>query len=170
MREKKVRGMKRKTNQMIRRIEARTLTFPEECHHGYWHLPLPVAQDFIGSHNTPQKIKRLCIQTLLDRAKHLIELKPKDGDRYRVVVAVDLPGLWWSQIIVFKGDSYFKNFFNRNNEYQKWIPLSDHRNLQTEWSLSIPQGWETTGFKQIIMEEDGFQEENEWWFIGELKE
>ncbi|WP_445661786.1 DUF3916 domain-containing protein [Bacillus sp. FSL K6-2971] len=41
------------------------------------------------SSKTPQKIKRLSIQTLLNRAEHLIDLKPLDGEVYRVVVAVD---------------------------------------------------------------------------------
>ncbi|OLP64697.1 hypothetical protein BACPU_22870 [Bacillus pumilus] len=79
-----------------------TLKLPEEFHHGYWHLSLPVAQ-VIYSHNTHKKIKRLCIQALLDSAKHLIDLKPNDEEHYRVLVLVDLPGLWYSQIIVFKG-------------------------------------------------------------------
>nr|WP_082862852.1 DUF3916 domain-containing protein [Domibacillus aminovorans] len=88
------------------------MEFPMEFYNDYWHMHLPVAQDFINSNKTPNKVKRLCIQTLLDRADHLIRMKPNDKEKYRVVVAVDLPDLWGTQIIVFKGDSYFKNFFN----------------------------------------------------------
>lgn len=55
MREKKVRGIKRKSNNMIERIEAKTLEFPTEFYNGYWHLHLPVAQDFISSNKTPKK-------------------------------------------------------------------------------------------------------------------
>lgn len=117
MREKKVRGIKRKFDKMIERIEEHTLEFPIEFYNGYWHLHLPVAQDFINSGNIPRKIKRHCIQTLLNRAEHLRGLKPNDKEHYRVVVAVDLPDLWDSQIIIFKGDSHFENFFNRHDEY-----------------------------------------------------
>ncbi|MGG3449368.1 DUF3916 domain-containing protein [Domibacillus aminovorans] len=93
-------------------MEENTMEFPMEFYNDYWHMHLPVAQDFINSNKTPNKVKRLCIQTLLDRADHLIRMKPNDKEKYRVVVAVDLPDLWGTQIIVFKGDSYFKNFFN----------------------------------------------------------
>ncbi|MDR6749068.1 hypothetical protein J2W90_003236 [Bacillus pumilus] len=89
MREKKVRGMKRKTNEIVTRIEESTREFPADIEQGYWHLPLPAAYDFICTNKTPQKIKRLSIQTLINRAKHLIDLKPIDGEVYRVVVAVD---------------------------------------------------------------------------------
>lgn len=85
MREKKVRGLKRKSNSRVRGIEKYTREFPTEFYNGYWHLHLPVAQDFISSSKTPNRIKRLCIQTLLDRAVHLIRLKPQDKDKYRVV-------------------------------------------------------------------------------------
>nr|WP_235675542.1 DUF3916 domain-containing protein [Bacillus altitudinis] len=141
--------MKRKTQQIIKEINANTQSFPANVS-DYWHLPLPAAYDFMTSNRTPKKIKRLCIQTLLNRAEHLIDLKPNDGEIYRVVVAVDLPGLWHSQIIVFKRDSYVKNFFNRQEEYQTWLPLSDQRNIQKEWDLSVAQNMQIIGFKEVI--------------------
>lgn len=169
MREKKVRGIKRKSNKMIERIKENTSEFPTEFYNGYWHLHLPVAQDFINSDKTPKKIKRLCIQTLLDRTEHLIGLKPNDKEQYRVVVAVDFPDLWGSQIIIFKGDSHFKDFFNRNDEYQMWLHLSENRNIQTEWELSVPNDLQLSGFKEVITDEDGYHYEGEIWFIGELE-
>ncbi|MCM3672031.1 DUF3916 domain-containing protein [Mesobacillus maritimus] len=168
MKEKKVRGLKRRTNNFVNRLEANTLEFPTQFYNDYWHLALPVAQDFISSNKTPKKIKRLCIQTLVDRAEHLIDLKPDDHTKCRVVVAVEFPGLWGSQIIVFKGDSYFKHFFNRNHQDQKWFPLSDQRNIHTEWGLAVPDGWQITGFKEVITDEDGSRYEGERWFLGEL--
>lgn len=168
MGEKKVRGVKRKFNNMIKRIEENTLEFPTEFHNGYWHLHLPVAQNFLSSDKTPKQIKRLCIQILLYRAEHLIGLKPNDKENYRVVVAVDVPALWGSQIIVFKGDSHFKDFFNRKDEYQKWLHLSGDRNIQTEWGLSVPPDLQILGFKEVITDEDGYQYGGEIWFIGEL--
>ncbi|MCP1531075.1 hypothetical protein [Bacillus pumilus] len=53
MREKKVRGMKRKTNEMVTRIEESTREFPADIEQGYWHLPLPFAYDFICTNKTP---------------------------------------------------------------------------------------------------------------------
>ena len=169
MRVKKVRGIKRKLHKMRERIKENSLEFPTEFTNGYWHLKLPVAQDFINSENTPNKVKRMTIQTLLDRAEYLMRLKPNDVENYRVVVAVDLPALWGSQIIIFKGDSYFKDFFNRNDEHQKWLPLSDERKVQSEWELSIPSHFQVLGFKEVITDEDAYHYEGEIWFIGELK-
>ncbi|MFB5284689.1 DUF3916 domain-containing protein [Peribacillus sp. Hz7] len=169
MREKKVRGIKRKAKNMTKRIEENTTEFPMEFYNDYWHMHLPVAQDFINSNKTPNKVKRLCIQTLLERADHLIRMKPNDKENYRVVVAIDLLDLWDSQIIVFKGDSHFKNFFNRNDEYQKWLHLSDERSIRIEWGLTVPNDMKILGFKELIIDEDGYSYEGEIWFIGELK-
>lgn len=168
MREKKVRGIKRKSQKMIERIEENTLEFPTDFYNGYWHLPLPVAHSFINSNKTPKRIKRLCIQTLLDRVERLLSLKPNEKEQYRVAAAVNLADLWGSQIIVFKGDAHFKDFFDRNDEYQKWLPLSDDRNIQTEWGLSVPNYLQISGFKEVITDEDGYHYEGEMWFIGEL--
>lgn len=168
MREKKVRGCKRKSTNMIKRIVENTLTFPTEFYNGYWHLPLPVAQSFIDSEKTPKKIKRFCIQKLLDRAEHLVGMKPNDKENYRVVVAVDPPSLWGSQIIVFKGDPHYNDFFNRDDEYQQWLHLPSDRNIQAEWGLSVPSDLQISGFREVIADEDGYCYEGEIWFIGEL--
>ncbi|WP_283751054.1 DUF3916 domain-containing protein, partial [Bacillus cereus] len=44
----------------------------------YWHMPLPGSQAFIDSSTTPRKVKRLCIQTLLNQANQLMTMKPND--------------------------------------------------------------------------------------------
>ncbi len=98
-----------------------------------------------------------------------MERKPDDKEKYRVVVAVELPDLWGSQIIVFKGDFYFKNFFDRNDEYQKWLLLTDDRDIQSEWGLTVTSDGQISGFKEVIADEDGYHYEGEIWFIGELK-
>lgn len=67
-----------KTKNMIKRIEENTMKFPIEFMHHCWHRHLPVAQDFIDSKKTPNKVKRLCMQTLLERAYHLMQMKPND--------------------------------------------------------------------------------------------
>lgn len=111
MREKKIRGMKRKTNTMIKRIEEYTNTFPSTFYHDeYWYMPLPVSQAFINSQKTPRKVKRLCIQTLLNQANQLLKMKPNDTNTYRVVVMISIADLWRSQIIIFKNDDYFHTF------------------------------------------------------------
>lgn len=94
----------------------------------------------INSDKTTVKIKRLCIQTLLDRAEYVIGMKPNDKEKYRVV---------------FKADSHCKDFFTRNDKFQKWPHLSGDRNIQTDWGLSVPYGLQISGFQEVISEEDG---------------
>ncbi|MBJ8051033.1 DUF3916 domain-containing protein [Bacillus cereus] len=169
MREKKLRGMKRRTKTMIKRIEEYTNTFPSTFYNDeYWHMPLPGSQAFIDSNKTPRKVKRLCIQTLLDRADLLMKMKPNDTNIYRVVVMITIASLWHSQIIIFKNNDYFHSFFNRDNEFQKWIPLSNASDFRHEWKISISNRVQTLYFQEIINVEDGFYDEGELLFIGEL--
>ncbi|HDR3338824.1 TPA: DUF3916 domain-containing protein [Bacillus anthracis] len=168
MHEKKIRGMKRKTNTMIKRIEEHTKMFPSTFYNDeYWYMPLPVSQDFIESHKTPRKVKRLCIQTLIDRVNHLIKIQPSDTHTYRVVALISIENLWRSQIIVFKNDDYFHNFFNRNNEFQKWILLSNEIDFWETWGISIFPTPQLLRFQEVIYDEDTI-DEKEIWFIGEL--
>ncbi len=168
MREKKIRGMKRKTNTMIKRIEEHTKTFPSAFYNDeYWYMPLPVSKAFIDSCKTPRKVKRLCIQSLLNQAHHLIKIKLSDTHTYRVVVLISIESLWDSQIIVFKNEGYFHNFFKRNYEFQKWIPLSNESDFWKTWGISICPSFQTLHFQEIIYNEDTI-DEKEIWFVGEL--
>lgn len=167
MSNKKVRGLKRKLKTMVKRIEQETINFPSDFYNGYWHLHLPVGQSFISSNKTPIGIKRLCIQTLLNRAEHLVNIKSETLERTRVVVAVDLPSLWNSQIIVFSGETHFKGFFHRNDDSQRWITLPKGRSIVREWKLTVPKNLKVIGFREEITDED-FHYVGEIWFIGEL--
>lgn len=168
MHEKKIRGMKRKTNTMIKRMEEHTKTFPSTFYNDeYWYMPLPVFQAFIESHKTPRKVKRLCIQTLIDRVNHLIKIKPSDTHTYRVVTLISIENLWRSQIIVFKNDDYFHNFFNRNNEFQTWTPLSNEPTFWKTWKISIYPTFQRLHFQEIICDESAIYEK-EILFVGEL--
>jgi hypothetical protein len=168
MHHKKIRGLKRKTRNMVNRIVEETIKFPSDFYNGYWHLHLPVSQDFISSNKIPFGIKKICIETLISRAEHLIKIKPITSERTCVVVAIDLSGLWNSQIIIFSGNSHFEGFFERNDQYQKWIPFSKERNLEIEWGINIPENLNAKGFKEVITDEDGGIYTRDIWFIGEL--
>lgn len=165
---KKVRGVKRKCKSFIKSIEELTEVFPEiEIDRGYWHLHLPVKQEFIDSKKTPSTVRKICIQTLIDRVQHLVEIKPNLDIRIRVIACIEIPCLWNSQIIIFFGDDYFKNFFNRNDQYQIWTPLPTKRNLQNELNLKMPVKLNVKGYSEKIKEED-YETSSELWFVGEL--
>lgn len=169
MRTPKIRGVKRRTRRILEEIAAHTAAFPDDFEHGYWHLHLPADYKFMTSSRIPRRTKRLCLQALMDGAARLADLKPDNGRTYRVVVAVDLPQLWNSQIIVFEGDDYFRSFFDRNDEPGRWTSLSAARSLQAEWGLSFPEDWRQSGFLEVIEGEDGYRYEGEIWFVGALE-
>ena len=165
MREKKIRGIKRKMRRLIELIHSQTEQFPTDFYKGYWNAKLPTHQMFIDSNKTPKKVRKLCIQTIIDRVERLIQLKPNDGEKYRVMVAINLPNLWYSQVVVFKGEEHFDGFFDR----KEWIELSDKRDIPKEWQLSIPKELQVKGYEEIVQVEDGFYHCGELWFIGEIE-
>ena len=165
----KVRGLKRKTALMLRNIEEKTLIFPEEeipnC--GYWHYHLPVAQSFIDSKNTPKSIRKLCIQTLVNRAEYLKSIKPKSKINIRIVVCISLPNLWDSQLIIFYGEKYFSKFFKRNSPEQTWTKINKSTSLIKYLNIKVQSDTDEKGYLQEIKEED-LDIVNELWFLGEL--
>ena len=164
---KKLRGLRRKCRNIVRRIIEQTATFPQ-AHNGaaFWHLHLPVARDFISSDATPFKVRRLCAQTLIDSAHHLAALAPLDGET-RVVVAITPEDLWDSQIIVFFGSDYFDSFFTRDSAEQKWTMLNPNRSLQRRWNLEVPADFCGRGYQEELNMEN-FQSQQELWFFGQL--
>ncbi|MEI2665998.1 DUF3916 domain-containing protein [Rossellomorea sp. LJF3] len=168
MRNKKIRGVKRRKDSMVKRIEEATVYFPEQFIHGYWHLPLPAGRDFITSSKTPFKIKRLCVQTLLDRGERLYKLKTEKEIHTRVIVVIDPSDLWNSNIIVFNQEDAFKAFFDRNFVDQKWKPQIMNGKLLKEWNIKISRNLEAICYLERIMDEDIGYREREIWFFGEI--
>jgi hypothetical protein len=165
----KVRGLKRKTKSMVDNIHKLTTSFPEqdEFDEGYWHMHLPVAKTFIDSNKTPFSVRRLCIITLIEAGMKLSKMKKVHNKQNRVIIAIDLPNLSDSQIIIFFSEEYYNNFFNRDDDYQKWIPLKSAKRFQNLWNIKIPESYQIKGYTEEINEEN-LLFTNELWFIGEL--
>jgi hypothetical protein len=154
---------------MVHNIESATQAFPAEDSQdrGYWHLHVPVGQSFIDSFKTPHSIRQLCVQTLLDAADRLRGLRTDVCTSTRVVVAIDLPNLFDSQIIVFFGDHHYGTFFDRHTDEQQWNLLPADRSLAKEWGLRMPPGFLQRGYREHIANDD-YVQHGEIWFIGEL--
>ena len=165
---KKQRGLHRKCENMVRLISEQTEKFPKPHRKSdFWHLHLPVFRGFIDSTSTPFGIRRLCVQTLISRAEHLASIAPVGTTQIRVVVAVSLPNLFDSQIIIFYGAEYFDTFFNRRTATQQWTQLEDKRSLMREWNIQISSDFSECGYQEEITEPD-FHQSGEIWFIGQL--
>jgi hypothetical protein len=166
---KKVRGAKRKCIKMSKRIERFSEKFPEiNLERQYWHMHLPVSQSFIDSMKTPSYVRRECIKSLIECAKNLVAVRPKTEIKIRVVVVVSLPYLWNSKVVIFFGEKYFKEFFERNSECQRWTLLPQSRKLSVERNIKIPSDFQEKGYLEKITDDD-FETFSELWFIGELK-
>ena len=167
---KRVRGLGRKTGDMAAGIRRGCSAFPageEEPGWGFWHFHLPIRQDFIDSRKTPFGVRRYCAQTLIDGAASLAAKKPAAARGSRVIAFINLPGLWYSEIMVFFDEDQYRGFFLRDNAYQTWFELPASRNLAKEWSLRLPPGFSVRGYREILRNDDE-PFENELWYLGEL--
>ena len=154
---------------MRKHLTQQTTVFPQpHANSDYWHLPLPVARDWIDAPDTSLATRTQCVQMLVNRAQHLITLAPPDGQRTRVVVAITLPKLFDSQLIVFFGTAYFLTFFTRDTDFQRWTPLPPTRSFISEWDIHVPTGLMEQGYEEEINDE-AYQHCGERWFIGQLQ-
>jgi hypothetical protein len=81
-------------------------------------------------------VKKLFIQSFISAVQNLIKMKPND-DTSKVVFILDYKNLFHSQLDVFFDLDYYNDFFDRNNEYQRWILLPEKRNIVKELNLNI---------------------------------
>ena len=167
---KKIRGLRKKCCAMVNALTEQTSHFPEKClSEEYWHVHLPVDQSFVDSRQIPKSVKKLCMQTMLDRACFLAA--HKDSTEYgRVLCLISLPDLWASEIIIFYSHSYYESFFNRNTVWQKLIPLGNQA-IVKEYNLHIPYNFQVKGYKHECFDEDNtniLTYSGEIWAIGEL--
>ena len=163
----KTRGFSRHYSNFARRMDALTRCFPEP-HEGrcYWHFHLPISQRFINSPRTPNRVRRECVQKLLDAASKLIALRASSVAA-PIVVAVSMPHIFDSQLIAFFSSDYYTSFFDRHTPDQQWTALPASRSLAHEWRLSLPPKFSERGFHEYIHDED-YQQHGEIWFFGEL--
>lgn len=159
---KKIRGQRRKTNQLIKRIDCFTIDYPYPYH--YYHFHVPCANNFINSPKVGKYVKKAFCQAWVEKTQLFIQQKPKGAEFYMVVSVLDIKNLWSSQIIIFYDELYYNNFWNRNDEYQKWIPLKN-RSFKREKALKTDM--KESGFKEIIVDEDTTYI-TELWFYGEI--
>ncbi|PGK51192.1 group-specific protein [Priestia megaterium] len=167
MRISKLRGEKRKTHSLIKRVVDETTVFPSDFHNGYWHMHLPAAQEFVEHPQLSKTAKTEIIQSLVDRANHFFAQKP-DGEQYYVVAAISSESLWDAQLIVFKGDEYYNQFFNRNSKHQQWTPMENGESKVNQLKINIPSSFQVLNVSARTMEEDDDVIEEEILLIGEL--
>lgn len=154
---------------MANRIKERTSVFPVLVNHS-WHLHIPTSMKFINSPTLPDNVKIRLIQLLIDRAQHLLSMKPHDNKNYRVTVAITLKELWSSQIILYeeREKTYYPSYFSTNDEYHKLIPLILGQKFKFEHYLKLPEQFYILGYKEIFFDDDNKDEiiyDDDLWVI-----
>ena len=165
---KKLRGKSRKLKAFQKRLEDEASSFPAEdrpgC--GYWHLHMPCSDSFIDHNLNLTRLRKQCVESILDAAIKLRSLKPDKVDA-RVVCSLTWPRLWDSQLIVFFGSEYFGHFFNRNSPEQKWTEESPHW-LEKFFNLETPKGMTERVYLETLRDED-YESKSTLIFVGELE-
>lgn len=107
------------------------------------------------------QIKQAIIHILLDEAKRLA--KRRLDERMRVVVLLDLPTLWNSELLVFQDEEVLQTFMQRDSSYQKWIPIPHEKTSLNKWVIRSDRDIRVYGFEEWIFDEEG--EGREVWML-----
>lgn len=161
---KKQRGQKRKLRAMFRAIDT-FMPFKRQARQSefeHFHVPY----DWFIQHNkTYGHIKTEFCKKWLDTTEKFIREKPSDFSFCKVVALISVSSFWNSQIIIFYDKFYYETFWDRNNEYQKWVKLDSQNSFVKERNI------ETTlleqGYHETINDEE-FIFNSSLWYYGEL--
>ncbi|MDA5559760.1 DUF3916 domain-containing protein [Exiguobacterium sp. MMG028] len=157
-RERKIRGLRRKLRKMVEHFEETTSTFPTMFINGYWNSKIPVGQPTLFSKRFKMRGKRLVVDTLLDGAIRLKHLRPDKS--YQIVVLLDIPTLWSSEIIVFQSDAAYRAFLPNQNWTLGSMEFKEHEILLRQ----LPGDMELNRYVSSLCDEDG-QFESEIWLL-----
>jgi len=166
---RKLRGQKRKVNKLKKNLAEIGDFFPKESYVDapYYHYHLPCSQRLLDSKNSSNKIRKTAMQLLIDAAVRLRSVRPSNLVDKKIVVCINLPHLWDSQIIIFYDTEYYENFFDRTTDDQRWTTINNTKSILEKYALECPKGFKAIGFNEEINDED-FHKKNELWFIGEI--
>ena len=73
----------------------------------------------------------------------------------RVVVLLDFPTLWNSELLVFQDEEGVQSFMRRDSFHQKWIPIPYVRTFTNQWGIRSDQDIRVYGFEEWIFDEEG---------------
>ena len=141
-------------------LDEQTQSFPTTFHDGYWHNKIPIDQSFLSSVQENSRIQQAVIEALMEGASRLVRLRKEE--RYRVVVLLDLPTLWQSELLVFESDARLKAFMERDSPEQTWTLLPNDRVFLQRLDLSADV--EVYRFHELIQDED-YRQNGEIWLV-----
>lgn len=161
MKNKRVRGQKRKLNSLLKRIDDISPRYNDaECYE-HFHVP---CDGWISNPKANGKVKTEFCKKWLNKTEEIIEGKPQGLRFCRVVANIVDPYFGDSQIIIFYDEGYYNTFFDRQGPYQIWTKLDNNKSFVKRRGIST--GLNETGYHETL-NEDGYTAMCEIWFYGE---
>lgn len=168
-RNKKAKGSYRKSHSIINQIELNTVHFPDNLENKpYCYIHIPRTEEFMNGEKTPNYILKQITQALVDCTNHLYDIKPKELPFCKVLLVVDFNDILDSQIVIFFDEDYYKSFFIRESDSQRWSILQNECQTINLWSIHIPEHFSVRGYAEQMIDGD-YIYNGELWFIGELE-
>ncbi|MGG3468691.1 DUF3916 domain-containing protein [Neobacillus pocheonensis] len=153
---KKVRGLKRRCRTFIKYLDEKTdsLPIPKNCdpnYQGYSALSLSFEDFFTDSQKIPNSVRKLFVQTIINRTIHLINSKTGLQREYRIFCIISSRGLMSAHIAVLytkKGlESFYKGLFSREEESVGAQLTAFSPENVSEWGLIVPAELDVKGYK-----------------------
>lgn len=141
-------------------VNEQTHSFPTTFHNGYWHNKIPIDQLFLLSVEENSRIQKAIIEAMMEGSSRLVRLR--EEERFRVVVLIDLPSLWQSELLVFESDARLKAFMERVTSEQTWTRLPVDSMCLQRFNLSADV--EVHRFHERIQDED-YTHSGELWLL-----
>ncbi|WP_141737208.1 DUF3916 domain-containing protein [Exiguobacterium aurantiacum] len=157
----KVRGVRRRLKRLRMYVDEQTHSFPTTFHDGYWHNKIPIDQPFLLSVQENSRIQYAVIEAMMEGPSRLVRLR--EEERNRVVVLLDLPTIWQSELLVFENDARLKVFMKRDSPDQTWTPLPLDDVFQQKLVASADV--EVHRFHERIQDEDDIYTGEVWLLV-----
>lgn len=149
MRKSKIRGTKRKLRKIEQHLSDRTKQFPNDFYDGVYNFKLPANQQFIESLN--QKGQKIVFNYLMDCAINLKKKKPNVACKIAVLLFPE--NFWRSELIVFKNEAVYQDFFNRHHPWQVW------REVKNQADPFVSIHWTKKMYEELIDDDDVQQQQ-----------
>ena len=163
MAEKKQRGQKRKLKALLKNISSITPFMNTSARYEHFHVP---CSPFLSSSKTSGKVKTAFCSAWLKKAEEIAEKTPAELSFCKVVALINERDLWCSQIIIFYNQAYFEEFWERDCEEQRWIPMEKQM-----YSFIKGRGISTLlkekGYTETVLDDGVLKKSNLWFYSKE---
>ncbi len=147
MREKKFRSKKRHFNQFIREMKVlEKMDLSNTVIFEYLNMKIPIFERLFNS----RKSTRMILNSYIKSAR--VYFKNNQSENLVLTIILSSPNLFSSELCIFNSEKDFKNFCNRDQHFQKWIP--SNKGIVEDLNLKGPSNFQVINFKEEIDDGD----------------